>query len=201
MKRTHLILNQQRWCVNWILKIKMALYLHYPPPSKSELKCVLHVAVLCIRVFLVMLFPHSESELFKHKAQAENSLPKHTRFAALQSYGKASSSDSEALWRALWERQRFTTSCHFDTKLNCWVNPTLCQLVIFPGSFNTRIYVPYKNAFWFGSVEGRTSLLGRLGVSVKRTELDHIHDAIKHFSGNQCKTDEPWKQCIWFRTL
>lgn len=39
--------------------------------------------------------------------------------------------------------------------------------------------------------QGRTSFAEGAPVSVKRTELDHIHDAIKHFSGNRCKTDEP----------
>lgn len=38
---------------------------------------------------------------------------------------------------------------------------------------------------------GTTSFSASALVSAKRTELDHIHDAIKHFSGNQCKTDEP----------
>lgn len=30
-------------------------------------------------------------------------------------------------------------------------------------------------------------------ILAKRTELYCIHDAIKHFTRNQCKTDEAWK--------
>lgn len=39
--------------------------------------------------------------------------------------------------------------------------------------------------------QGCTSFAEHAPLLEKKTELDHIHDAIKHFSGNRCKTDEP----------